>query len=319
MTGACAVSLIVEWDNVRFAEIARGQQMLEALRDQVQELPEPCEILMLYNELSIDGSHVRRITERVLGSTSAAVRVIPTRGLAYYQLKNEGARLANGNVLVFVDCDVVPESGWLSQLLRSFEDPAILVCAGNTYIETGGLYRDAMAVGWLMFPMRSRDGAPHPNSWFFANNVAFRRGVFTRYPFPDDVEQFRGQCHRLAQRLLADGIAIHMNPSARTAHPAPRGVGHFVRTAVCEGHDRYQFPRFAGTHEMLTFRAIVRRFWQDLARAWHSARYRRGEASTPRVSVPAGFAAAIAFYLLCFVGEVLARSAPNVVRRYFAL
>lgn len=319
MTVACVVSLIVEWDNVRFADVARGQRMLEALRDQVQEVPGPCEILVLYNEHTVDGGQLRQVTDRVLGNAPTVVHVIPTRGLAYYQLKNEGSRRATGSIIVFVDCDVVPEAGWLRQLLQSFEDPGIVVCAGNTYIEHDGLYTDAMAIGWLMFPMRSPDGPPRPSSWFFANNVAFRRDVFERYPFPDDVEQFRGQCYRLAQRLRANGIQIYMNPSARTAHPAPRGVGHFIRTAVCEGHDRFQFPRMAGARDALTLRAIIRRFRGDLVRAWRGVVWRRHEADLARARVPVGLAVATSFYTLCCLGEILALRAPHVVRRYFAI
>ena len=319
MTAAPTVSLIIEWDNVRFADVARGQRMLEVLRDQVHEVPGPCEILVLYNEHTVDGAHLHQVIGRVFGSAPTAVHVIPTRGLAYYQLKNEGARRATGSIMVFVDCDVVPEAGWLRHLLRSFEDPGIAVCAGNTYIEHDGFYSDAMALGWLMFPMRSPDGPPRPTSWFFANNVAFRRDVFARYPFPDDVEQFRGQCYRLAQRLQANGIQIYMNPSARTAHPAPSGAGHFIRTAVCEGHDRFQFPRMAGTRDALTLRAIIRRFRRDLVRAWGSVARRRRETDLAPARVPLGLAVATSFYSLCCLGEILALSAPTVVRRYFAI
>jgi Glycosyl transferase family 2 len=313
------ISLIVEWDNVRFADIARGQRVLEVLGGQMQEIPGTCDISILYNEHAMDGSLLQQVADRTLGHMRSAVQLIPTPGLAYYQLKNEGARRTHGSIIVFVDSDVIPEAGWLRQLLRSFTDPGIDVVAGNTYIEYNGLYSKAMALGWMMFPARSSDGWPSPNSWFFANNVAFRRSIFEQHPFPDDTMQFRGQCYRLAQRLQAHGIEIYMHPSARAAHPAPRGIGHFIRTAICEGHDRFQFPRMAGVFEALTFRAIARRFRSDLRQAWRGVGRRRREVGVAVASLPVALAVVTSFYTLCCVGEILARWAPSIVRRHFAL
>ncbi|WP_292065209.1 glycosyltransferase family 2 protein [Mesorhizobium sp.] len=41
----------------------------------------------------------------------------------YYQLKNNGVRLSEGDVVVFMDSDTVPERNWLSNLLAPFEVP----------------------------------------------------------------------------------------------------------------------------------------------------------------------------------------------------
>ncbi|HXJ77185.1 MAG TPA: glycosyltransferase family 2 protein [Candidatus Methylomirabilis sp.] len=320
MTEPDAVSIIVEWDNVRFADVTRGQRLLEMLRDQTREMPGVYEIAILYNEDAIDGSRLREVADRALGLLKARTHMVPTGGLAYYQLKNEGVRRTGGNLVVLVDSDVLPEAGWLRQLLQPFADPAVDVVAGSTYIEHEGLYGQAMALGWAMFPPRpATDGTLSATSWFFANNVAFRRAVFERHYFPEDLQQSRGQCYRLAEALRANGTAIYMSSSARAAHPAPHGTAHFVRTAVCEGHDRFQYLRMRGALNAVTLSATARRVKQDVRRAWRAVVRRRAEVCMSLVRLPVALALVTSFYALCGMGEILARWAPGVVRRHFAL
>src|SRR5690606_19382970 len=134
-----------------------------------------------------------------------------------------------------VDSDVVPDEGWLAQLVEALEDPAIRVVGGETYLSTDSFY-DRLCAGFWNFDVRRPGEGIYKARNFYANNVAMRREIAERFPFPDG-ETYRGQCARLAKDLRANGITLHRIRSAAVSHPPPEGLRHFVHRAVCQGHD----------------------------------------------------------------------------------
>ena len=65
----------------------------------------------------------------------------------------------------------------------------------------------------------------------------FRRELLLKNPLPD-LPDFRGQLGALIRDLRRNGQAgVFVQRCARCSHPAPNGVIHFVRRAMCEGHD----------------------------------------------------------------------------------
>jgi len=126
----------------------------------------------------------------VFGSHAAAVRVIGVKAKRYYEKKNEGAAAARGEILVFLDSDVIPEPRWLEQLLAAFDDSVVDVVGGSTYISPDTLYSRAFAAFWF-FPPRSSDEGLASADGLFGNNIAFRSSVFQSSQYPT-VGQFRG-------------------------------------------------------------------------------------------------------------------------------
>ena len=53
----------------------------------------------------------------------ADLTIAACSGGRYYDLKNNGVRLTEGNIVVFLDSDTVPQPGWLSNLLLPFRQP----------------------------------------------------------------------------------------------------------------------------------------------------------------------------------------------------
>ena len=148
------------------------------------------------------------------------MRLLPAPGASYYQQKNTGAAAATGDVVVFLDSDVVPEEGWLESILRPFALPWVRCAAGNSYVDTGSVYGKAFALTWF-FPLRDHDGRRGLVAHFYANNVAFRRDFFLARGFADDGGLARGACRRLAESIRAEGHKIAYDGAARVSHPPP--------------------------------------------------------------------------------------------------
>lgn len=320
-----SVSVVIEWENARLSELGRARRMLAALAEQLAALEErmnaPPELIVLHDQDAVDPALIIGCVEEAFGDPPRiALRTVPTDGAGYYAQKNRGAEMASRELVLFLDSDVVPEPGWLAALLEGFSDPRVGVACGNTYVEPEGFAAKAFALFWF-FPLRSAvpaDAAPVESEHFFANNVAFRRELFLSYRFPD-LPMLRGQCVALARRLRQDGHSILIDRRARVSHPPPNGFSHFVRRALCEGHDAVQQDRLRGGgrygHGLGTPYRFARSVWQ----AGRRILGHRREVGLGPVGAAAAFGMAVGYYGLCVVGEVLGRVSPETVRRRLAV
>jgi hypothetical protein len=236
-------SVIIEWENVQLAEMSRCQAMLRQLHKQaralrrqalaadgeerslLQRFTEPVEVLVLFDDEAVGEADVARIVHPIIPPTdpNLELRLVAASGNEYYDQKNFGAQQAKGDFIVFLDSDVIPEDGWLQALLGSFEDPEVDVVCGNAYIDPYSTFAKAFALAWF-FPLRSDDGPVYPTQEFFANNLAFRREILERFPFPSMPEGMtRGACVVLGRTLAENDVGVYRNPAARVSHPPPVG------------------------------------------------------------------------------------------------
>lgn len=234
-----SVSIVIEWENVLLSGDSRADRMLSLVIDQANRLGSCREIL-------ISATDDQPALEARPAALKADIdwRLLRHPGSHYYELKNLGAYEAGGDIIVFVDSDVIPEDDWLEELLAPFQDQATQVSCGRAYIEPSDLYNKAFSLFWF-FPVRPRaGGAPKSDGWphthhFFANNLAFRRDTALSHPFPARTSTSRGACLDLANALERDRIPIVLNQRALVAHPPPLPGSHFTQRALAQGRDRY--------------------------------------------------------------------------------
>ncbi len=316
-------AIVIEWENARFAELQRTRLMLRSLLAQIRELapacPTPPQILFMYDKLSIDGNMVNQVLadEFSAPATEVRVSVVPDEGLRYYQQKNQGARMSEGDIVIFLDCDVIPEPGWLRGMLDAFADPQVSVVAGETYIEYSTFYSRAFALFWF-FHLRDPAQDLRVGHFFHANNVAFRRTTFERFPFPE-LPAYRGQCSVLGRQLQAQGIPIHMQMRSRVSHPCPLGVRYFTGRALNNGRDQVIVGKLDSPTGTLPWRSVYWNYASSLGRTWH--KFRRDGTSVglgPIASVFA-FGVAVLYFSLKALGEAITLVWPNAVQRLFPI
>lgn len=305
------LSIVVELDNWRHGESSRASRMLDQVLRQAREAADlrgQLEILLLYDERGI----ARREIEEVVGALQrpgdAPVDLVPTPGLRYYALKNEGARRARGEILLFVDSDVIPEEAWLRRLVDSMRDPQVEVVAGNTYVDRDTFYAKTFSLGWY-FPQRLPDGPVVEAIPPCVNTIAVRRHIIEKYPFPEDPKLYMAQTTVWNQRLTASGVRTHMNPSARVAHPPPV----FLRSAMLQGYDLAQRTPQPGDSLARTVRRCYWGLREDLRDAFGMLRRGHREIGLSTAQLPASFAILGVYWTLWHVAELVTRRWPRVM------
>lgn len=302
--------MIVELDNLLHGEITRTRTMLTRLFDQIREnqLEPRVEVLIAYDETVLGPPDVQRIVAASTPGESFGVRLVPTSGLRYYSLKNEGARQAKGDILLFVDSDCLPEEHWLRRMLEPFQNPEVNIVTGNGYIDRDTFYAKTFAAGWY-FPPRLPDGPLVIVREPFANTLAMRRHTFEQYPFPEESSMYMAQGRIWHQTLAADRVPIFLNPSARIAHPPPV----FLRSAIVNGYDTAQRTRQPDETKLQSLKVSYRNFHANLSMMFRRIRVDHRDVGLPRAAVPLSIAIAGVYWTLWSMAELVARWAPRLI------
>lgn len=238
---AVSFSVIVEWENSTHVDGARTKQMLKTLALQVgteiREKNVHAELLVVFDPASADQATISKMVYEhwFALNDKVDIKFLPAPNCSYYVLKNFGARHAAGEIIVFVDCDVLPQPDWLKHILQPFSNPRIGVSQGATFVDPHNLLTTGLALAWL-FPMKRKDGTLSEENTIIANNIAFRRSVFLEYPYPNMIT-WRGQCTAQRRKLEECEIGVNWSGNARTIHPFPNGIVSTLERAFLNGHD----------------------------------------------------------------------------------
>jgi len=174
----------------------------------------------------------RQVVEEFARRSEGRVRYVfePSQGKSF--ALNRGIQEASGDVIAFVDDDVLVEPSWLRALVAPLESDD--ACAG-----TGGRILplwDAPMPAWLppeggeiMAPLVSFIPNQGEGSLLteppFGTNMAFRREMFSKYGgFRTDLgprpgNEIRSEDTEFGQRLLDAGETVRYAPSAIVYHP----------------------------------------------------------------------------------------------------
>jgi glycosyltransferase involved in cell wall biosynthesis len=124
--------------------------------------------------LVVDDGSTDATAEAISQFTDERLRFVPIDHGGRSRARNEGAKRARGQALVFLDSDDRAESQWLSELVRALDGPAPIVCCGARYT----MFAEPAAGDRTLMPTRL--GALYANrvGLFLAGTFAVRRALF---------------------------------------------------------------------------------------------------------------------------------------------
>jgi len=325
------LSIVMEWENTRLHGTPRAEILLDRLVRQwqmivagdypanlspegemyLERLEDRAQLIIASGE--VPGPILNGELEHQLNECFDFVIEV-VEGLEYYPLKNYGAERADGDLIFFVDSDVLPEEGWLAHLLASFSCSETDVVAGQTYVAPTSLFAKAFALGWT-YALRDDSGALLKPTKFYANNIMFRGDIFRRTRFRSVGKRSRGAATLLRQDLDKIGVSIWENRMARVDHPPPMGLRHMIVRALAHGRDHYMkyseqrslegFYRSTGVAAKRLGIGFRRTF-----RDWRRVDLKRWQ-------VPVVLTIISSYYGFFALGSLLTHINPNMMTRHF--
>jgi glycosyltransferase involved in cell wall biosynthesis len=129
--------------------------------------------------------HTPQVVESFRPACPGQLRYVCETNVGLSYARNRGIKEASGNIVAFVDDDVLFDKSWLNELLKAFNDHQEISCAGGKSIpkfeieQPGWITKDVFSIygstgsgdhdKFMVFPK-------HP----FGLNMAFRKAVFTQ-------------------------------------------------------------------------------------------------------------------------------------------
>lgn len=187
------VSIVIEGYN-EMGELGTADETLEALSRQTHP-PKRVELILVGAVDQVKAWKLRFSEIECFYD----IRYLVVEGNNYFGLKNAGAELAKGEIIAFMDSDVLPKSTWVASIVDTILNRGADVCMGPTlFREPGGLKSDhtlmrmaaSMAWGWIL-GKPDADGVPTPRG-FMDHNIAVRARHYRDHRYPTDLGRLLG-------------------------------------------------------------------------------------------------------------------------------
>jgi mycofactocin system glycosyltransferase len=167
-----------------------------------------------------DGSLQPVRIERGTPTSASVVRLDPPGGPA--AARNAGWRLADSEIVVFLDADCVPVEGWLNTMLRHFADPGVAAVAprivsdssSGTNLAEYEMLNSPLDRGPREAPVRPRSRV----SYVPSACLAIRRRALVDLDGFNETLRF-GEDVDLVWRLDRSGWSVRYEPAASVIHP----------------------------------------------------------------------------------------------------
>ena len=310
------VSVIVEAYNEEANALAPPEETFQALLKQDFPL-EQTELIVLGSAQQI--AHWKVAYAELPRFQRVQMLSAPPEHSHYWQLKNKGVELAEGDIVALLDCDAPPMPQWLSSGVRALREGAD-ASVGPSQYRTSRLKPDspwmlaAALPSWSFSLHMSSTRQQLRAASLLAHNLIVRRSLLLQYPFRLFRRSFPSSL--LFFELQRSGVKFSYQPQQRVAHPMNfrwwLARAHFRR-----GWETYAgreadpgWPRLRLLRRLRWIEPVVLRMGLVCCDASHWFRFSR--------MLGVGRAKAIVLFPIALVASLLARTS-EMIGMYAAL
>lgn len=198
------ISIVIEGYNEK-GDLGTADETLEALSKQIHPI-DRIELILVGDDTQVGGwkDRFRDVNH------FHAIKYLAVEGNNYFGLKNAGADLATGEIIAFMDSDVLPKPRWVGSIVDTIKNRGSDVCMGPTlFRQPGGMSSDhifmriaaSMAWGWIL-GKPDDEGLPTPRG-FMDHNIAMRAEHYEDHKYKTDLGRLLGSM--LLFRSFMDG------------------------------------------------------------------------------------------------------------------
>ena len=219
----------------------------------VQSLTSDCFEVLVIDNASTDNT---RLIVEESRTSHPDIHYIHEEKPGLHNGRHRGAQQAKGEVLVFVDDDIIAAPGWLKAIHETFKDPAVALAGGKILPKWEGdvprwieLFTVRTELGWtignlslLDFGDMKKDipaGYVYGCNFSIRKSVLFECGGFHPDAMPQELIRYRGDGESaLSRKIMEKGYRIVYEPDALVYHRVPKErltADYFCRRAFNQG------------------------------------------------------------------------------------
>jgi rhamnosyltransferase len=256
--------------------VKNGGQCLPRCLDSVrsQDIDSDIEIVVI-DSGSTDGSVEAARARR------ARVQEIPAHQFSHGAVRNLGARLAAGGMLVFLSQDAIPvDRHWLARLTAPLRgERGVAGVYGRQLPNEDAIPPESYFLNFLYGPEPRRQTAASPielsmGTTLFSNvNSAMPRAIWERFPFVEDIVMSEDQ--EWSRRLLLEGFSIAYEPHAAVRHSHNYTMSEAFRRFFDSGASSERAYMAGRQHSSRVLRSAAARYATgELAWLWRTGQGR---------------------------------------------
>lgn len=299
---APTVSVIFESANLDRAGFDRLEESVRTLDG---HLGAAVEVLFMDDEIT-DPARLDALVNRSLPRSRASgvdVRRIGAPGANYYLLKAIGAEQARGEVLVFLDSDVIYPTDVVGRLAEAvLPEDVGAACAATSVGPLVDFWSRSTYLWWNFTLIEDTPRIVDVGN-YFANSFAMRAEVLRQVPMSSEVHSHRHECVFHSARLREAGYRVTRDTGLVSWHEPP---SHLLRRTLEHGGDRHlrRFVEGRDAHPLLV--TVAWQYLADVRRIGRRLRQGRRSAGLPWWQVPACVVAGMAYFALVAIGHLAA-------------
>jgi hypothetical protein len=303
------VSVIIELDNATLVDFSVWSQKLLTMLQWLRKGPTVniVDVIIVHNQQQKD--MLERFVETLNNEDRSVIKTsgMDTANASYYKMKNAGALVAQGELLVFLDSDLEPVSGSFNDLVQPLFDHNEVAVSGYASFPVESFISRAYSLFWI-FPIFNRSETMGKYQ-LVANSCAFRRDWFLQKPFQTNLGGLRTACKLMSMRLKQEGRTLH-HPNVWFHHELWNDSWRFfVWRALVMGRDAdkkqaYEFSPLKVTRISKAFKSIFFDIGRLIKR--HLRYYKSVE--LPLWQVPFSFLMGAAFWLIVRSSQMVSAS-----------
>jgi glycosyltransferase involved in cell wall biosynthesis len=215
--------------------------------------PDSYEIIIVDNGST---DETKAVAEEITGEYGRRVAYIYESAPGLHNARHRGAREARGDILVFVDDDIIAAPQWLGAIHEAFKDRDTVLVGGKILPKWEGeapewleIFKDEDAYGWRIGHLSLLDLGDHrrriPATCVYGCNFSVRKTVLYRcggfHPdsMPGQLMKYRGDGETALSRAIErEEYKVVYEPEATVYHCVPANrltVEYFCQRAFKQG------------------------------------------------------------------------------------
>lgn len=165
---------------------------------------------------------------REIAESYSLVTVLSQKNNGPANARNNGAKKAMNEIIVFLDSDCVPEKNWLESMLQPFVDEKVVGVQGAYKSHQTSLVAkfDQADIEYRYERMKRATRL----DWIGSYSAAYRRKIFLdEKGFDETFPKASGEDAELSYRLAEKGFQLVFAPAAIVYHTHPSTLSHYLK------------------------------------------------------------------------------------------